>query len=282
MKKKKKSGRLNLSGASPEEIADVMRGKLHLLGKMEADMSVEALSSNLPSLDAILGVGGLPVGRMVELYGPEQSGKTSLALHFAAQAQAAGGKAAYIDVEQALDLDMVKWFGVDMDKLLFQQPDSAEEAINLVLFLVKTRAVDIIVVDSVDSLVPQSELDADDIGKATMGTRARLMSKSVRMLRGEVRKAKVIIIFINQIRMKIGVMFGNPETTSGGGALKYYCGIRMDVRKKEILKGKNKKGKSRIIGIESKIRIVKNKVAQPFRHCNLQLIYGKGWREIND
>ena len=276
-KKKKKGGRLNLSDASPEEIAAVMKGKLSLLGKMQADMSVEALSSDLPSLDNILGVGGLPVGRMVELYGPEQSGKTSLALHFVAKAQEAGGKAAYIDVEQALDLDMVKWFGVDMDKLLFQQPDSGEEAINLVLFLVKTRAVDMIVIDSVDALIPQSELDSDDIGKASMGTRARLMSKSVRMLRGEVRKAKVIVIFINQIRMKIGVVFGNPETTSGGGALKYYCGIRMDVRKKEVLKIKKKS-----IGIESKIRIVKNKVAQPFRHCNLQLIWGKGWREVED
>ena len=233
-------------------------------------VNVEVMPTGCLSLDMAIGVGGLPKGRIIEIYGPESSGKTTFALSFIASCQKLGGTAAFIDAEHALDPVYAKNLGVDVDNLLISQPDYGEQAFEIVDDLVQSRAVDIIVVDSVAALIPQSELEGD-MDQQAMGTQARLMSKGLRKITGNVSKAGCIVVFINQIRMKIGVMFGNPETTTGGNALKFYSSVRLEVRK-----GKTITVAEKAIGAETKIKIVKNKVSAPFREVMVDLIYGKG------
>jgi len=268
---KHKRGSVDLSKASPDQIVKAFAGKIDILSKVGEGMAVSVVSTNLRLLDKALGIGGLPCGRIVELYGPEASGKTSLACHFIACVQKAEGKAALIDAEHAIDPEMLDWFGADSDKLLFRQPDSGEEALNLVYDLSHSRAADIIVVDSVAALEPMSTQDRA-IGEVLPGAQARMMSDALRQIQPIVSRSNTILVFINQTRMKIGVRFGNPETTPGGKALRFYAGVRMEVRKT----GAVKKG-GKIVGIDTKVKIVKNKVATPFKACSLRLLIGKGW-----
>lgn len=245
------------------------KGAVMLLGDNK-HAEVEVSPSGSLALDLALGVGGYPKGRIIEIYGPESSGKTTFTLGFIASCQKAGGTAAFIDAEHALDPVYAKNLGVDVDNLLISQPDHGEQALEIVDDLVSSGAVDLIVVDSVAALVPKSELEGD-MDQQVVGAQARLMSKSLRKITGSVSKTGCIIVFINQIRMKIGIMFGNPETTTGGNALKFYSSIRMEVRK-----GKTISVNEKPIGAETKVKIVKNKVSAPFREIMVDLIYGKG------